>query len=68
MVGRCVGTILVNVRPVGVNCQRHHGSTGGEREGKGHESDELSHGGLLCYQHRPRVDRGHHERSGKTVM
>jgi hypothetical protein len=47
MVGRCAGTILVNVRPVAVICQRHHGSTGGEREGKGHESDELSHGGLL---------------------
>jgi hypothetical protein len=33
MVGRYAGTILVDVRPVGVICQRHQGSTGGEREG-----------------------------------
>jgi hypothetical protein len=46
-VGRFVGARLINVCAVDVNRHRHHGRTGGEREGQGHEGDELLHGNLL---------------------
>jgi hypothetical protein len=35
---------LANVRAVGVNRQRHHGSTGGEQEDERHCCDEGLHG------------------------
>jgi hypothetical protein len=40
LLARCVGSILINVRAVGVNRQRHHGSTAGEHKDEGQCGDE----------------------------
>jgi hypothetical protein len=44
LVDRSGGAVLVNVCSVGVNRQRHHGSTGGEQEDERHCCDEGLHG------------------------